>query len=525
MASDFISLNDEDTKELRKELGLPVTKDIRYVYKDNSGWKELKVTNYHIADIYKPSETRSLLITTEDGREIRILSDYLSEMQKSDFAANIKQNTNEIAKKKIENKIEDIVKKTTTTESETIENCQEVYNYVKVDTFKQKQDPNRTIEGTIGKRIELPVKNYTVVDIETTGINHFADVIIEVGAVKYIDGKEVSRYSSLVYTDIKISKKITDLTGISSELLAQEGRNIKEVVGELREFLADDIVVGHNFATFDSKFLEDAFALHLGCHFSNDYIDTLYLARDKRRDLKHHSLETLSEEYGIDYSNAHRAVEDCVINHYVYEYLEFGYLLIASEDENSSVENEELIEVSDFECGDWKDKINVELDLYIKEKKLPKKSILLMANKSRKTGKITSYSICIYEPDLVESMKIPERNSFILRIKLYANSDIIEIIPKNKKLINKILLPSDANLHIQKDSKGIKINCNSDNLIPYLMEYVKDAIDNYSSKASSFACCARYEDCSKEGKCIHPNLLFATACAYKKNIDNGNVFL
>ena len=46
MASEFMSLNDKDTKELRKQLGLPTTKDLRYFYRENVSWAEVKVINY-----------------------------------------------------------------------------------------------------------------------------------------------------------------------------------------------------------------------------------------------------------------------------------------------------------------------------------------------------------------------------------------------------------------------------------------------------------------------------------------------
>ena len=49
-------------------------------------------------------------------------------------------------------------------------------------------------------------------------------------------------------------------------------------------------------------------------------------------------------------------------------------------------------------------------------------------------------------------------------------------------------------------------------------------IDNYISKAGSFACCARYEECSDAKKCLHPNQLYSTACAYRKNLENNKIF-
>ena len=79
----------------------------------------------------------------------------------------------------------------------------------------------------------------------------------------------------------------------------------------------------------------------LNCHFSNDYIDTVYLAKKSLPDLKHYSLECLAEEYNIDYSKAHRALEDCVINHRIYEYLTFGCLLCDDSDKEAAGDTSE----------------------------------------------------------------------------------------------------------------------------------------------------------------------------------------
>jgi len=40
----------------------------------------------------------------------------------------------------------------------------------------------------------------------------------------------------------------------------------------------------------------------------------------------------------------------------------------------------------------------------------------------------------------------------------------------------------------------------------------------------SFGCCHRYEACSDERKCLHPNVMTAQACTYKRNLDAGRIF-
>jgi hypothetical protein len=92
MAKEFIPLNDNDTKELRKELGLPVTKQLVYWRKENLDWLSYPVSNYVVCDTYMPSNTHSLLITLESGEEIRILADFFADMQKTTFISDYEGN-------------------------------------------------------------------------------------------------------------------------------------------------------------------------------------------------------------------------------------------------------------------------------------------------------------------------------------------------------------------------------------------------------------------------------------------------
>ena len=60
----------------------------------------------------------------------------------------------------------------------------------------------------IGQRIESNTAAYVVVDLETTGTNHFKDVITEIGAIKYVSGEEAERFNVLIKTDVKVPKRL-----------------------------------------------------------------------------------------------------------------------------------------------------------------------------------------------------------------------------------------------------------------------------------------------------------------------------
>lgn len=484
MASKFVPLNGNDTKELRKELGLPVTKDLVYWYKDRQSWKQCNVIDYEIVATYQPSGSRSLLITLESGQQVRILADYLVDMQSSSFINDVGGETERL-------------------------------NY---------------ITGKMGKRIEGELDTYVVVDLETTGKNHFSDEITEIGAIKYVLGKEVERFNVLVKTEKEIPLKIEKLTGISNDMLRLLGTEPKEAYESFKSFVGNDVIVGHNFTTFDSKFLEDAYIRELNCHFPNDYIDTLYLARKALPDLNHHNLECLSEVYNIDYSKAHRAIEDCVINHLIYEYLSFGRLLdeessdiveVSKKDSINCEKNNEndLVEVDASEG--WKARLSGLFPSLTKELTLMDNSLSIMAHLG-KDKQISSYAVCVYEPDLVEDRRESSRNTVLARVKdvaLKSNPNLLAVESKNPGLKKYGEVSEDSNGRF-----SIRFDKDSDELVECLVDCIRYGINNYIPKAASFGCCARYEECSKAKKCVHTNFLYAKACEYRKNLENGHIF-
>ena len=162
----------------------------------------------------------------------------------------------------------------------------------------------RPLKGT--SMIAFPV-NFTVVDIETTGLSPSTDKIIEISAIRVRDGLPVETFSSLLNPKIRIGKFITDLTGITNEMLAS-APDAKTVLVQFSDFIGDDILVGHN-VNFDINFLYDS--LIDISPLRNDYIDTLRISRKCLPALEHHRLCDVAEHFGICQDNAHRALADC----------------------------------------------------------------------------------------------------------------------------------------------------------------------------------------------------------------------
>lgn len=146
-----------------------------------------------------------------------------------------------------------------------------------------------------------------VFDIETTGLSRFTDNITEIGAVRIHDGKIVEVYQQLINPEMIIPSFITELTGISNEMVSKEPK-IQEVMPKFLDFCKDAILSAHN-AEFDIGFIKRK-CWELNLEFKPVYLDTLWLARALNPDLKNHKLNTLTKKYQVKLLNHHRASDD-----------------------------------------------------------------------------------------------------------------------------------------------------------------------------------------------------------------------
>ena len=150
-------------------------------------------------------------------------------------------------------------------------------------------------------------EEYVILDSETTGFDCKRDRIIEIAAVKYLDGAEVDQFVTLVNPGRAIPPEITGLTGISDVDLSG-APSFFEVLPGLMEFLGDLLIIAHN-APFDMSFLAEAY-LDMGQVLENESIDTLKLARKAFPRLKSYKLEYLKELFGLTPGQSHRALAD-----------------------------------------------------------------------------------------------------------------------------------------------------------------------------------------------------------------------
>jgi len=156
-------------------------------------------------------------------------------------------------------------------------------------------------------KLRDPVTSFVCFDIETTGLNPQTDRVIEIGAVKVKDKKIVEYFSELIYPGVKLSPLITNLTGISDDML-KDAEGEEQVVQKFIGFTEDYPVIGHNII-FDYSFIKTA-AERIHAGFEKKGIDTLELCKKLHGNLESRSLESMCRYYNINNERAHRAYED-----------------------------------------------------------------------------------------------------------------------------------------------------------------------------------------------------------------------
>lgn len=151
-------------------------------------------------------------------------------------------------------------------------------------------------------------------DLEATDLSTDSGRIIEVGAVKFIDGKEVAKFQSLIDPGQPIPPIITSITGIREQDVMGQPK-FDAVRDELAAFVGKAPIVGHNIA-FDISFLKAQ-----GLALKNATYDTWKLATMLVPRAGSHSLEALAQELGLKHPNAHRALDDARVGAELFVYL------------------------------------------------------------------------------------------------------------------------------------------------------------------------------------------------------------
>lgn len=220
---------------------------------------------------------------------------------------------------------------------------------LKNENYSDLKQSNITLPGT-----------YIFFDLETTGLSCYDDKIIQIGAVKVVNGVIVDKFCEYVNPERSISSKITKITGITNSKV-KYAPFLNEVLPKFKEFVGNDILVAHN-AWFDISFINQAYRTVFFEPIFNKYIDTLQISRDVFPYMPNHKLETLICELQINERNSHDALADskCVYQLFLQEY---RALTNRSQSLHKYIENNSDIRISDLkpQC-----EINVDNPFYKK---------------------------------------------------------------------------------------------------------------------------------------------------------------
>ncbi|MFI3212497.1 MAG: 3'-5' exonuclease [Eubacteriales bacterium] len=156
---------------------------------------------------------------------------------------------------------------------------------------------------------------YVAIDIEATGLNPKTERIIEIGAVRVVDGVITETFQQLVNPQKKLEDRIVELTGISQRELEGEPI-ISDVIGRVLDFVGEDCLLGHSILS-DYSFLKRA-AVNYQFSFEKQGIDTLKIARIYLPQLESKRLGDLCQHFQIPIQ-AHRALEDARATAFLYE--------------------------------------------------------------------------------------------------------------------------------------------------------------------------------------------------------------
>lgn len=162
----------------------------------------------------------------------------------------------------------------------------------------------------------LTRNTFVVFDLETTGLVHQPsmgkmDKIIEIGAVKIVDGELKEKFSSFVACPDRLPEKIVELTGIHDADL-KGAPTVDKVIADFFKFSDGAYLVGHN-VNFDYDFVK-YYGGENGYYFTNRAFDTIHLAQDvlKGVGLANYKLNTIAAYYGFTF-NHHRAYADAAV--------------------------------------------------------------------------------------------------------------------------------------------------------------------------------------------------------------------
>ncbi|MGA9295659.1 MAG: exonuclease domain-containing protein [Ignavibacteriaceae bacterium] len=152
---------------------------------------------------------------------------------------------------------------------------------------------------------------FSVIDVETTGLSPRTNNIIEIGIVKISNLKIVEKYHSLLNPGRKIPYYISNITGITNDEIFN-APFFEEIAGKISNLISTSIITGHNIS-FDRSFLRKEFISCDHTNINNLTLCTQKIASRLYPQLKKKSLNSVCRHLKLHNKNAHRALSDAEV--------------------------------------------------------------------------------------------------------------------------------------------------------------------------------------------------------------------
>lgn len=158
----------------------------------------------------------------------------------------------------------------------------------------------------------VPPVDYTVIDLETSGLDACTSEILEIGAIQYRNHEEVSRYHTFIRPEGYIPAAASNVNNITWRKVFNAPK-LEDVAPAFWEFIGADVLLGYNVG-FDIKFIQT----RSGTDIPNNGYDVLSFVRDVLPGLGGYKLTDVRSHFSI-YGPAHSAIGDCEATAQVYQ--------------------------------------------------------------------------------------------------------------------------------------------------------------------------------------------------------------
>lgn len=188
-----------------------------------------------------------------------------------------------------------------------------IFHYILNKKNDKQISPVAIMGGMSGSRFagkellaQLPI---VIFDFETTGLDTRTARIIEIGAIKYINRKEVERFSFLINPGVFISTEITKVTGITNDML-EDQPSFELILPKFHDFLRGCVGLAHN-AEFDVGMLyHESNRLGISCDYT--VFCSLKMARELVK-IERRNLDALAQHFGLTFESRHRSIGDILV--------------------------------------------------------------------------------------------------------------------------------------------------------------------------------------------------------------------